>query len=199
LDVFLKGEEFMKTKFWIVVSFFTLTAGCPAQTSAQAPRSNTQIIDFILTFQEKRVLDVAESMPAKKYDFAPSTGEFKGVRTFAEQLKHLAADNFLLGAGILGEKPPHDVGKDERGATSVRTKVEIIAYVRDSFAYMHRAARAIDNAKTPIPTPSISPWPEGTATRLGVAIEDCVHTWDHYGQLVVYLRMNGIVPPASRR
>jgi hypothetical protein len=64
---------------------------------------------------------------------------------------------------------------------------------------MHRAAAAIDDANSPIPTPKISPWPEGTATRLGVAIEDCVHTWDHYGQLVEYLRMNGVVPPASRR
>ena len=49
------------------------------------------------------------------------------------------------------------------------------------------------------PAPEISPWPAGTATRLGVAIEDCIHSWDHYGQLVEYLRMNGIIPPASRR
>ena len=80
----------------------------------------------------------------------------------------------------------------------MQTKPEIIAYVKDSFAYMHRAAAAIDDENRPIATPGISPWPEGTATRLGVAIEDCVHSWDHYGQLVEYLRMNSIVPPASR-
>lgn len=186
----------MKAK--LLVCFIAIAAGSLTQPSlAQTNRTNTQIIDFILNVQEKAVLDVAEAMPAEKYNFAPTTGEFKGVRTFAEQLKHIAADNYLLGAGILDEKPPGDVANDERGSSSVHTKADIIAYLKDSFAYMHRAAAAIDDAKTPIPTPAISPWPDGTATRLGVAIEDCVHTWDHYGQLVEYLRMNGIVPSGS--
>ena len=189
----------MKTKNLIAVLFFALVGGCFAQNSShEAHRSNTQIIDFILAFQEKRLVDIAEAMPAEKYSFAPSAGEFMGVRTFAEQLKHIAADNFLLGAGIVGEKTPRDVGADEKGAGSVQTKAEIIAYLRDSFVYMHRAAATIDDANRSIPTPGISPWPNGTATRLGVAIEDCLHSWDHYGQLVEYLRMNGIVPPGSR-
>jgi hypothetical protein len=187
----------MNTKSLFV--FLLLALGAFAQTlSAQAYRSNTQIIDFILDYQEKTVLGVAESMPAEKYEFVPGAGAFHGVRSFAAQLKHIAADNYMLGAGILGEKAPGNVGPNESGSSSVRTKSEIIAYVRDSFAYMHRAAAAIDDAKAPIPTPDISPWPAGTATRLGVAIEDCVHTWDHYGQLVEYLRMNGIIPPGSR-
>lgn len=186
----------MKTKLFVY--FIAIAAGSLTQHSlAQTNRTNTQIIDFILNVQEKAVLDVAEAMPAEKYDFAPSSGEFKGVRTFAEQLKHIAADNYLLGAGILGEKPPGDVTNDERGSTSVQTKPEIISYLKQSFVYMHHAATAIDDAKTPISTPAISPWPDGTATRLGVAIEDCVHTWDHYGQLVEYLRMNSIVPSGS--
>ena len=174
-----------------------ITAG-HAQSSP-AHRTNTQILDFILDDAEKKIVGVAEAMPEEKYNFAPTAGEFHGVRTFAEQLKHIAADNYLLGAGILGEKPPGDVTNDERGSSAVRSKPEIIAYVKESFAYMHRASAAIDDAKTPITTPAISPWPAGTATRLGVAIEDCVHTYDHYGQLVEYLRMNGIVPPESRR
>ena len=180
-----------------VMGLVVLTCGCFGQTS-KANRTNTQIVNFILDLQEKTVLAAADAMPAEKYDFAPTAGEFNGVRTFAEQLKHIAADNYLLGGGILGENPPGDVNDDERGSSLVNTKPQIIAYLKDSFAYMHRAAAAIDDAKTPIPTPAISPWPDGTATRLGVAIEDCVHTWDHYGQLVEYLRMNGIVPPASR-
>ncbi len=191
----------MKTNLLFkVIAVTALACGCFAQTSnSKTNRTNTQIIDFILDYQEKTLLAAAEIMAAEKYDFVPTAGEFKGVRTFAEQLKHIAADNYLLGAGILGENPPGDVNEDERGSISVRTKPQIIAYLKDSFAYMHRAAAAIDDAKAPIPTPPISPWPAGTATRLGVAIEDCVHTWDHYGQLVEYLRMNGIVPPASRR
>ena len=188
----------MKTKSLIVVVLFALAVGCSAQTAnAEANRSNTQIINFILAIEEKQILDVAEAMPQEKYGFVPTAGEFKGVRSFADQLKHIAADNYLLGAGILGEKAPGNTEPGEKGSSVVQTKPEIIAYLKDSFAYMHRAAAAIDDEKRPIPTPGISPWPEGTATRLGVAIEDCVHSWDHYGQLVEYLRMNGIVPPAG--
>ena len=154
----------MKTKNLIVVCLFAFAGGCFAQTSnVEAHRTNTQIIDFILDFQAKRVVDIAEAMPEDKYSFAPSGGEFSGVRTFAEQLKHMAADNYLLGACILGEKPPRDVGTNERGASSVQTKAEIVAYLKDSFTYMHRTAAAIDDAKNPIPTPDISPWPDGTA------------------------------------
>jgi hypothetical protein len=187
----------MKTRLLLII---VLTGVCFAQISNGKPnRTNTQILDFILGYQENRIIEVAEAMPAEKYGFAPTVGQFKGVRTFAEQLKHIAADNYLLGAGILGENPPGDVNDDERGSASAKTKPQIIVYLKSSFAYMHRAVSTIDDAKNPIPTPRISPWPDGTATRLGVAIEDCVHTWDHYGQLVEYLRMNGIVPPASRR
>jgi hypothetical protein len=187
----------MKTKLLLLMA---LTGVCFAQAAKAKPtRTNAQILNFILDFQEKRIIEVAEAMPDEKYEFVPTIGGFKGVRTFGEQLKHIAADNYLLGASILGENPPTDVNDDERGLASVKTKPQIIAYLKDSFAYMHRAAAAIDDAKSTIPTPHISPWPDGTATRLGVAIEDCVHTWDHYGQLVEYLRMNGIVPPASRR
>jgi DinB superfamily len=183
-------------------SFLCLAAGCLAQAQtggARAHRTNSQILDFIVAEQERRVVEVAEALPADKYSYAPSQGEFKGVRTFAEELRHIAADNYLLGAGILGEKPPVDTGRGESGSNAVRTKLEIIGYLKESFVYMHRAVASIDDENVPIPTPEISPWPAGMATRLGVAIEDCVHTYDHYGQLVEYLRMNGIVPPASRR
>jgi uncharacterized damage-inducible protein DinB len=188
----------MKTNNLVAVCLFALASGCFAQTAnIETHRTNSQIIDFILDFQEQRLVRLAEVMPSEKYDFTPTAGEFNGVRTFAEQLKHIAADNYLLGASILGEKPQGDVG-DERGSVMVHTKPQIIRYLKDSFTYMHRAAAAIDDVKSPIPTPDISPWPEGTATRLGIAIEDCLHSWDHYGQLVEYLRMNGIVPPGGR-
>lgn len=192
----------MKGSICCAAFLFVFSAACSAQSvlpdeqgDTSAHRTDTQIVDFILGVEERSVLAAAEAMPAEKYSFAPAKGDFKGVRTFAEQLKHIAADNYMLGAGIIGEKPPVDVGADEAGAPGVRTKPEIIAYLKDSFAYMHRAAAAIDSNNAPIPTPDISPWPAGTATRLGVAIEDCVHTYDHYGQIVEYLRMNGIAPP----
>ena len=186
----------------LLFSVFTLACTAPVHAQATEPttgRSSGQVVDFILDIQERRVVEMAEIMPAGKYSFAPGGSGFQGVRTFAEQLRHIAADNYLLGAGILGEKPPVDVGRGEEGSDAVRTKSEIVDYLKGSFTYMHRAVRSIDDENIPIPTPPISPWPKGTATRLGVALEDCVHTWDHYGQLVEYLRMNGIIPPESRK
>jgi hypothetical protein len=118
---------------------------------------------------------------------------------FAEELKHIAADLYLDGAAILGEKPPGDVGLSESGSSTVRTKPEIIAYVKAAFAYMHRAAAAIDDANALIPKPKALPYGNETTTRLRIAIANCGHTNDHYGQLVEYLRMNGIVPPDSRK
>jgi hypothetical protein len=56
----------------------------------------------------------------------------------------------------------------------------------------------IDDKNTVIDSPPISPMPKGTATRLGLAVEVLLHTFDHYGQMVEYVRMNGVVPPASR-
>ncbi|HEY1526400.1 MAG TPA: DinB family protein [Candidatus Angelobacter sp.] len=191
----------MKNVVLMFATLFLLINGVFGQaqsTDAAAGRTNTEILNFILDFQEQRILGIAEIMPAEKFSFAPTKGAFKGVRTFGGELKHIAADNFILGAGILGERPSVDVGVRESGPDNLRTKTEIIAYVKASFAYMHRAAASIDDANRPIQTNEISPWPDGTATRLGVAIEDCVHTWDHYGQLVEYLRMNSIIPPGSK-
>lgn len=164
----------------------------------RAHRSSRQEIDSIIANQEKRVLDIAEAMPAEKYGFAPTDGEFHGVRTFAEELKHIAADLYLDGAAILGENPPGDLQPGENGSSAVRTKPEIIAYVKAAFAYMHRATAAIDDGNALMPRPAFLPYGPNPMTRLWVAVADVGHTNDHYGQLAEYLRMNGIVPPASR-
>jgi hypothetical protein len=87
---------------------------------------------------------------------------------------------------------------DETGPDSLRTKADVIEYVKSSFTYLHRAVASIDDNNAVIASPPISPLPKGSATRLGLAVEVLLHTFDHYGQLVEYLRMNGIVPPASR-
>lgn len=193
-------KKFVVTLYATLLSTLALGYTVHGQTQETTTgRSSGQVIDFILDIQERRVVEMAEVMPAGKYSFAPGGQGFLGVRTFAEQLRHIAADNYLLGAGILREEPPVDVGRGENGSDAVRTKSEIIDYLKGSFTYMHRAAHSVDDENIPIPTPAISPWPKGTATRLGLALEDCVHTWDHYGQLVEYLRMNGIIPPESRK
>lgn len=160
---------------------------------------NSDQVEYLLQFTERKVLALAEAMPAEKYGFAPAAGEFRGVRTFGEQLKHIAADNYLDGATLLTEKsPPGDLGPGESGSASVKTKAEIIAYLKDSFAYLHRAVRAMDDGNAPLRKPDFLPYGPGTTTRLLIMLANIGHTNDHYGQLVEYLRMNGIVPPASR-
>jgi hypothetical protein len=168
-----------------------------SQEHLSVQRASAEVIDYWVTFEERRLVDVAEVMPADKYPFAPSNGEFRGVRTFAGQLKHAAATNFILGAAILGETAPTDAG-DETGPDSLRTKADVIQYLKASFAYLHKAVATIDDSNTAIASVAISPMPKGSATRLGYAVETLMHGFDHYGQLVEYLRMNGIVPPASR-
>ncbi len=191
-----------KRNFLLVcLIILTTTTLAHSQTEEDAPprRTNAQIVDYILSIQERRVVEIAELIPESKYSFTPRGDGFASVRTFGEQLRHIAADNYLLGAGMLLEKPPVDVGPGEDGSLGAHTKAQIVDYLKNSFAYMHRAVAAIDDANEVIPTPHFALWPRATATRLGLALEDCVHTWDHYGQLVEYLRMNNIVPPESRK
>jgi uncharacterized damage-inducible protein DinB len=158
-------------------------------------RTVTQILDHTVMNIEHEFVSAAEAMPEDKFGFAPTNGEFKGVRTFGEQVKHVAAVNYIFGAAILGEKVPVDVG-GESGPASVKTKAEILNYLKDSFVYVHKAVVTINEKN--LVEPIKSPFGEGSVTRLGLATSVAAHGSDHYGQMVEYLRMNGIVPPASR-
>ena len=101
------------------------------------------------------------------------------------------------GVAALGEDEPADAG-DELGPENVRTKDEILEYLKQSFAHLSRAVDAIGEKNPPARATPISPLKPAEVTRLALVTESLVHAFDHYGQLVVYLRMNGVVPPASR-
>jgi uncharacterized damage-inducible protein DinB len=158
-------------------------------------RTVTEVLDHTVLNLEHEFVPAAEAMPEDKFGFAPTNGEFKGVRTFGQQIKHVAAVNYELGAAILEEKPPVDIG-DESGPGSIASKADILKYLNDSFAYVHKAMHTI-NDKNSVETVK-SPFGEGRVSRLGLATTVVAHGFDHYGQMVEYLRMNGIVPPASR-
>ena len=162
---------------------------------AQTRLTVSQALDFWISRSEEMVVTTAEAMPEEKYSFAPTAGEFAGVRTFAQQAKHVAAVNYLVGSAILEEKPPVDLGS-ENGPDAIKTKADIVKFLKDSFAYVHRAVRTINDAN--LLSPIKSPFGEGMVTRLGMATLIVGHCFDHYGQMVEYLRMNNIVPPASR-
>jgi uncharacterized damage-inducible protein DinB len=168
---------------------------------AQAPtkdekKTMTQVVDSATKRVEHDFVPAAEAMPEDKYGFAPTNGDFKGVRTFAEQIKHVAATNYLVGSLILGEKPPVDVNQ-EKGPDSVKSKADILKYLNDSYAYAHKAIATITEVNVVEPIPSFDG--KSTTTRLSLAMLFAWHGYDHYGQMVEYLRMNGIVPPASRK
>lgn len=155
----------------------------------------TQVLDGATASMEKEFVPAAEAMPEDKYGFVPTSGDFKGVRTFAQQVKHVAAVNYVLGAAILQEKSPAETG-GESGPESITSKADIVKYLKASFEYAHKAIATI-NEKNSL-EPIKNPFGEGTRTRLWTAGIITSHGFDHYGQIVVYLRSNGIVPPASR-
>jgi hypothetical protein len=150
-------------------------------------------VDIWVTRTEQLLIPAADALPEELYGFAPTAGEFAGVRTFAEQVKHLAAANYQMAALALGEQPPAGTANETAPAT-VRTKAQIMDYLRGSFASLHRAASLINpqNLEEPVVV-------EGsTEIRVGLMIYALAHAQNHYGQIVEYLRMNRIVPPASR-
>ena len=151
------------------------------------------IVDLWVTKIEQLTIPAADALPETLYAFAPTMGEFAGVRTFGEQVKHLAAANYHLAAKALGEKPPEGT-RDESAPPSVKTKSDIMAYLKGSFAMLHRAAASltIQNVETAIAAGN------ETESALGLIIDALAHAQNCYGQMVEYLRMNRIVPPASR-
>lgn len=197
---------------WMASSCCSLAQAFPPDGGAAAILANANGVDTdspLSSRQEKRALQIllksieshvrsaADAMPADKYGFAPSDGEFKGVRTFGQQVKHLAAANQILAAAALGEDPPISAG-DETGPETARTKAEILDYLNRSFEHLSQAIEAIGNTSIAVKPTPISPMSASSATRLALIVEALVHTNDHYGQMVEYLRMNGVVPPASR-
>ncbi len=174
-------------------------AQAPAGQKAASPKPTMdRILNNGVGGVEREFVDAADAMPEEEYNFAPTEGEFKGVRTFAQQVRHVAATNYMIGAAILGEaKPPVDIGQGESGPESITSKADIMKFLKDSFEYMHKAISSITSEEKFNGTIK-SPFGPGQTTRGGMAVLEVGHCFDHYGQMVEYLRMNGIIPPASR-
>jgi uncharacterized damage-inducible protein DinB len=173
-------------------------------TAAEMSKKETVASAFLrgFAFQEYQVRSAAEAMPEEKYGYRPAEGKFKNekpevgpaeVRTFAEQVKHVACANFAFAAELDGQKPPDAC--DKGGSSPAKTKKELLIYLQDSFVAARKSLSAM-SAKSmfdPIEGPYAGP-----NTRLGLATVILWHAADHYGQMILYLRLNGIVPPASR-
>lgn len=159
----------------------------PAVGTAIAP---SETYGKLLSGMEKEFVDAAEAMPEDKFDFAPaaSAGDFKGVRSFGAQVKHVAEANWYFFGGDMSEA---DMNAKSGALEKLKTKAEIVQALKDSLAQAHTYVSGITAENAFVMTEH--------GTRGGLASFGLAHMMDHYGQMVVYLRMNGIVPPASRR
>ncbi len=188
----------------LAMAFVLLCAAAAAPTlraqggsTPQQPPTVASVLNGHYGIIEQEVVSAAEAMPEDKYGFAPTNGEFKGVRTFAEEVKHIAFANHLFFGPLMGENiDAKSIEQNANGPAELKTKAEIVQYLKDSFALGHRAIATItaENQVTPLAKP-VLPF---LSTRLGIATLGAWHPMDHYGQMVEYLRMNGIIPPASR-
>jgi hypothetical protein len=158
------------------------------------PTTLAAAVDREISRVEEQVLAAAEAMPENRFDFSPEQlripgSAYQGVRTFAVQVRHIAASNYFLWSPLTGERLPDGL-KDGEGPAELQSRAEILAFLRRSFELGHRAAATL--------TPDNMLQPAGSSTRLQRATFAVAHAFDHYGQMVEYLRMNGIIPPASR-
>jgi hypothetical protein len=182
---------------WITDQTRVGSAANAAPAQPQDVPSIASAVDREISNAEKQIVELAEAMPEDKFDFSPeslkvSSGDYKGVRTFALEVKHIAASNYAIWWPLTGENFPKDFFGGN-GPEKLKTKTEIIQFLRDSFALGHRGAATLTMENFLLP-------PEGSkSTRLRLAQFAVEHAYDHYGQMVEYLRMNGIVPPASRQ
>ena len=196
-------------KIGIILLLVSGVTFCAAQnkpnsgTAAKGPQRSflgdvpTTVADSVaesLKFVEGSFLGVAEAMTEEKYSYIPTAGKFDDARSFGEQVKHVACAQFAFFNEFEGKQPPNDC--ERGGHDPAKTKAELIKYLRDSFDYSNRviATLTAENA-----VDRIEGRYAGPNTKLGISVVSVWHVTDHYGQLVEYLRMNGIVPPMTQK
>jgi hypothetical protein len=143
---------------------------------------------------QQEVVTLAEAMPADRYGFRPTNGEFKDVRTFGEQVKHVSTMIYMTAAIVLQERSPYGPGTNDNGPDEITGKDRIVEYLKASLVYAKKAMGSLTekNHLDPIKTYF------GSQLRVEIAEGIMYHSFNHYGQMVVYARMNGIVPPATK-
>ncbi|MES2219687.1 MAG: DinB family protein [Acidobacteriota bacterium] len=164
-----------------------------AQADTTAVTSSTttpaQVVDQLLSIVEGEMVPLVEAMPADKFNFAPTHGNFKGVRTFGQQVQHVITANYYMFGAAASIQPP-----DRQTFKDMKTKEQLVQGLKDSFAFGHRAIATLTPQNA---LESVKPV-DGIPTRGGIMAFAIIHMNDHFGQMVEYLRMNGIVPPSSR-
>ena len=174
------------------------TSAPPAQQSPQAAPTVSSVVDRQISQIEKQFVEAAEAMPDDKFNFTPESlnikgSDYKTVRTFALEVRHVATANYFYWCSVTGDKLPEGI-KGANGPDDLKSKAEIIKFLKDSYTVGHKAAATLTSENIV----EMLPFRNNKAPRLQLVTSPVPHAFDHYGQMVEYLRMNGIVPPASR-
>jgi len=177
---------------------FAQTGLSSAKGAGGTQMAPAQAQNELLDLFEHEFMAVAQAMPADKYGFAPAAAtftpsqgaKFDGVRTFAQEISHVTTANYYFASKILGEKMP----VDPKSIDGLTTKEDLLKAAADSFAYSHKALATITPENAYVAIDGV----DGLHTRSVIASFISAHGYDHYGQMVEYLRMNGIVPPGSK-
>ena len=190
----------MKVKFAFLMSLAMICFGVAHGQAAAGLKQEAisqgdpaKAVDALVDRLEHEITSAAQAMPAEKYNFTPASlsipgADFVKVRSFADQVKHLAQANYSIAGNIVGKDPVADVNAIGR----LKSKNDIINALAGSFLAVHRAIATItrENDNNLIDDSGVGP----NQTRESEAAWAAVHGYDHYGQMVEYLRMNGITP-----
>jgi hypothetical protein len=180
----------------IVAAWAQGTGSARAASAPEPPPTIASTVDREISSVEKLILETAEAMPEDKFNFSPESlqipgADYKGVRTFALEVKHIAASNYAIWSPLTGDKFPENF-MGGNGPAELKTKADILKFLKDSFALGHKAAATLTTENM------LETAEHSKSSRLHLATFGVAHAFDHYGQMVEYLRMNGIVLPASR-
>ena len=184
----------------VAVCSVTGARGQMGQTAPKVPAGTiiepSKSFDALLKIYEDEMMGAVNAMPADKYSFAPSEAIFKadqgvkydGVRTFGQMVAHVAQANYYFYSTLGGGKPDVDM----KAVGNLTSKEDTVKALAASFAYGHKQIAALTAANA---FASV----KDDQTKASMVAFGIAHGFDHYGQLVEYLRMNGIVPPASQK
>jgi uncharacterized damage-inducible protein DinB len=165
----------------------TLLAFALAGTlGAQSMTDNPQLASTKGFYDQikQAILKSADKLPEDKYGFKPSDD----VRTYGQLLAHVADGQYIFCSIVKdGKMQPKGVEK------TAKTKAEIVAALNESFAYCDAVYAGLTDATSA----ALVPWFGGQRTKLSMLAFNTAHTFEHYGNLVTYMRMNGVVPPSS--
>ena len=172
-----------------IAIFLILTpAAPPLRAQIATPKPGDELL---ASWNEigRKLITMAEDFPEKKYEFKPAPQS----RSFAAQLLHVAGTNYAYVNALSGKKMGPDDNDPSRSA--YKTKAQVVEVLKKSFADGAALIKAHSDQLTPVITDPDSGRP---SSELLSWLNDCEHSGEHYGQLVVYYRVNGLVPPESR-